>query len=544
MKQINSMSLAEKVGQMFVCGFEGYVPNDDIKALISNYHLGGIIYFRRNVREVGQIAKLSYDLQKWNEEKSDIPLLISIDQEGGMVARIDSDEVTLVPGNMAIGATRNTDLAYEAARICGLELRDLGINVNFAPSVDVNNNALNPVIGVRSYGERADLVAEMGAAAIRGLQEAGIAATAKHFPGHGDTESDTHYGLAEVPHERERLFNLELVPFKRAIAEGVDAIMTAHVMFPAIEPASKPATLSRHVLTDLLRGELKYSGVIITDCMEMHAISKHFGVAEGAVMAVEAGADLVLVSHTFESQVASIEAVIAAVESGRVPEAQIDESVKRIMELKRTRQMDRFSRVTPDLASRFGTTARKDIVRQICEQSVTLVKDDGQLPLDKNEPTIVIWPEVKERTEVDEPVVQRYTLAAALSESMANVQEIRIGTNPEPEEVRTAIEACAGYKQIVVATYNAVSTLHEGQVEIVRELAARSGVKLVVASTRNPYDLNQFPDIATYLCCYENRPMTMAALGQVLTGAIPALGKLPVTIAAEYPFGHSATLQS
>ncbi|MGZ9586120.1 beta-N-acetylhexosaminidase [Paenibacillus marinisediminis] len=531
------MSLEHKIGQMVMAGFATPYISKEIETLIEQYHVGGIIYFRRNVENPHQVAKLSLDLQQQAAKQSDIPLFICIDQEGGMVARIDWDSVTLIPGNMAIGAARDTDLAYEAARICGDELLKMGINMNFAPSVDVNNNAKNPVIGVRSYGENPELVAELGAAQIRGLQKANVSAAAKHFPGHGDTAVDSHHGLASVPHDEERLMSVELVPFIRAIEQGVDMIMTAHVMFPAFEPDSVPATLSRRVITDLLRTRLGYDGVIVTDCLEMHAISKEYGIAEGAVMAVEAGADLVLISHTFSEQVAAIQALVEAVRSGRIDEAQIDASVDRLLALKEKRNMHALPVITESFEDQFGTTSSKETVREICERSITLVKDDGNLPL-QNTRTLVIWPEVRVHTEVDEPIVQSYTVATALAETMTEVEEYRIGTSPTEEEVETAIQLGRQFDQVVIVTYNAVSELHEGQVKIVKELSKLQGHKrIVVASTRNPYELNQFPDVKTYLCCYENRPATMAALAKVLTGTITAQGKLPVTLNDQFRYG-------
>lgn len=531
------MTLEQKIGQMVMVGFQTPHLTEQTATLIEKYHVGGIIYFRRNVENPRQVAELSLSLQEIAAKQGEPPLFICIDQEGGMVARIDWDSVTLIPGNMALGATRDSKLAYEAARICGEELLKMGINMNFAPSVDVNNNAKNPVIGVRSYGESPQLVAELGAAQIRGLQDANVSATAKHFPGHGDTAVDSHHGLAAVPHNEERLMNVELVPFKRAIDQGVDCIMTAHVMFPAFESDEVPATLSRHVLTDLLRSRMGYNGVIVTDCLEMHAISKVYGIPQGAVMAVAAGADLVLISHTHSEQVAAIEALVEAVRSGQIDEAQIDASVDRLLALKEKRSMDVLTTVTDTFEQQFGAAESKDIVRQICESSITLVKDEGQLPL-KDVSTLVIWPEVRERTEVDEPIHQPYTLATALAEELSNVTEYRIGTYPKPDEVTAAIEEAKKYDQVVIVTYNAVSDLHEGQVEIVKQIHAMDHNRTVVASTRNPYELNQFPEIDTYLCCYENRPATMKALAQILAGRREAKGVLPVTLNEQYPFGH------
>ncbi|MCL6457729.1 MAG: hypothetical protein K6T85_06960 [Gorillibacterium sp.] len=325
-------SLEEKVGQMFMCGFDGAVPSEGIRELIVDKRIGGIIYFRRNVEHAAQVADLSRALQEINGGEQATPLFIAIDQEGGMVSRIDR-EITLIPGAMALGAAGTVEDVYQTAVISGRELRLLGINLNFAPSVDVNNNPLNPVIGVRSYGEDPISVAEMGVAAVRGYGHAGVAATVKHFPGHGDTEFDSHLGLPLIPHNEERLWEVELYPFIQAIEAGVDAVMTAHVVFPAFGNAELPATLAASVVTDLLRIRLGFNGVIVTDCLEMKAISDVYGIAGGAVMAVEAGADVILVSHTLAEQRAAIEAVTDAVRVGRIPLQQIDNSVKRILVL-------------------------------------------------------------------------------------------------------------------------------------------------------------------------------------------------------------------
>ncbi len=536
------MTLEQKIGQMMMCGFQTPQLNTEIKTLIEQYHLGGIIYFRRNLNDKEQVGQLSLDLQQYSKQFTDIPLFISVDQEGGMVARLDWDDITLIPGNMAVGATRDVEQAYEMARICGEELLRMGINMNFAPSVDINNNPKNPVIGVRSYGECPALVSEMGAAQIRGLQDANVSASAKHFPGHGDTAVDSHHGLAAVPHDEERLFAMELAPFVRAIQEGVDCIMTAHVMFPAFEPEQIPSTISRKVLTDLLRNRLGFEGVIVTDCLEMHAISKEFGIPEGTIRAVEAGADLILISHRFPEQVNAIHALVEAVRSGRISEQRIDESVDRILALKAKRQMETLPAITDDYAEGFGSESSKQAVQQLCESSITLVKDEGQLPLRKDERTLVIWPEVRQRTEVDEPIIQAYTLASALQPSLSQVDEYRIGTYPDAAEVDATVAHAKQYDQVIVITYNAVSELHEGQVNIVKQLVEHSHGRVIVASTRNPYDINHFPEVKTYLCCYENRPATMTALAKVLLGESAAVGRLPVTINETFGFGYGHQL--
>lgn len=526
---------------MFICGFSGIVADEGIKALITDHHLGGVIYFRRNIDSVGQLAKLSQELQRLPRSRPEIPLFISMDQEGGMVARLDHDGVSRIQGNMALGAANDLSLTEQAAGLAAKELASLGINLNFAPCVDVNNNPANPVIGVRSFGEDSFRVAEHGVAAIRGYQSQGVSATAKHFPGHGDTAVDSHHGLASVPHSRERLYSVELPPFRKAIEAGVDMIMTAHVIFPAFEPEAIPATLSRRVLTDLLRNELGFEGVIITDCLEMHAISKSCGIAEGAVRAIEAGADIVLVSHTLEEQVRTIEAVRAAVQSGRLTEEQIDKSVTRILALKQKR-VHKSEGNFPAQSLSVPLTPKEEselLLSRIAENSVTLVSDrSGNLPLAKGEPVLVVWPELRHRTEVDEPAVHRYTLADALGQYAEQVTLAVVGTSPDNSEIQDVIEQSRKFKQIIVITYTAEGEISKGQISLIKGLNEIHGSSIIVVSTRNPYDINSFPEIGTYLCLYENRQYSLDALAKVLVGRLRPQGKLPVGLNPQFPIGH------
>ncbi|MEJ8304907.1 beta-N-acetylhexosaminidase [Saccharibacillus sacchari] len=341
---LGSLDLRGKLGQMLLGGFDGRTMNAAAMQLIAAYRTGGIIYFSRNVSSPEQVAALTRELQEAAEANGVPPLWISIDQEGGMVARI-TEGVTLMPGQMAIAAAGSTEDAYRCAYISGRELRSLGINLNYAPVLDVNNNPANPVIGVRSFGESPEIAAAFGAATIGGLQDAGVGATAKHFPGHGDTDVDSHLDLPTVPHDRARMDRVELVPFKQAVKQGVDAVMSAHIYFPALEEAKLPVTLSPAVLTGLLREELGFDGIITTDCMEMNAIAEHYGVAEASVLAVLAGADQVLVSHRLDRQGAALNALENAVQSGRIAESRIDDSVRRLLRMKWKRGL-----LTPETA--------------------------------------------------------------------------------------------------------------------------------------------------------------------------------------------------
>ncbi|MBY0012083.1 beta-N-acetylhexosaminidase [Paenibacillus typhae] len=521
-----TLRIRHKVGQMFMCGFMDTSPNKDILTLIQDYHLGGIIYFRRNIGTAEQVYACSAALQRAAAE----PLLIAIDQEGGMVARIE-DGVTLMPGNMALGATRNPEGVRQAAAIAGAELRHLGINMNFAPCVDVNNNPANPVIGVRSYGESPLLVSEMGSAAAAGYQEAGVAATIKHFPGHGDTDTDSHLALPAISHGRERLAAIELLPFQQIIEAGVDAVMTAHVVFKAYEDEAIPATLSENILTGLLRRELNFDGIIVTDCLEMNAISQTVGVGPGAVQAVKAGADLILVSHTYSWQIEAIEAVIQAVIRGEISEARIDASVQRLASLKAKRGITGAEpQAFPAIQQQLASEASHEVARTLSEQSITLLCDDGQLPLAEHEGIYVIWPEVRINHEVVEALQEEMTLGKALNSYYDKVTERIIGVDPAAEEIAVVLEESRSFTQIVTATYNA--DFSPGQRQILQELTARIGCRVIVVAVRNPYDFTAVSGIRTYIASYENKPLAMQSVAKVLAGQSFTRGVLPVTVGA------------
>ncbi|MCR8644060.1 beta-N-acetylhexosaminidase [Paenibacillus sp. N1-5-1-14] len=529
--KLENMSLRQKIGQMFMCGFKAQIPNAEVKSLIEEYQVGGIIYFRRNLVNPEQVATLSSDLQ--TAATIDNPLLIAIDQEGGMVARIE-EGISLMPGSMTLGASRDTDASYQTAQICGKELRAMGINVNFAPDVDVNNNPLNPVIGVRSYGEDPKLVAQMGSAAVRGYQDAGVTATIKHFPGHGDTNSDSHYALPTILHDMDRLRSVELVPFIDAIENGADMVMSAHIIFPALEQEKLPSTLSPRVMQSFLREELGFKGVIVTDCLEMKAIDDHFGPAEGTVLAVEAGVDIVLISHTYEKQVAGINALVQAVEEGRISEARIDESVERVLALKAKLKQAEASTIG---LNEVGLPASEEVAASVYEKSVTLVQNNNDIiPLASSKKTLVIWSEVRENTEVVEFISQKETLGYYLAEKMGDVSETRIFLDPTKQEIAETLKLVEAADQVIYVTYNA--TFAEGQIHLAKEVA-NLGKSFVVVAGRNPFDLVSFPEVPAYIAAYENRPLAMKAVAKVLLGEINAQGQLPVTISEKYAYGWS-----
>src|SRR5436190_18435868 len=289
------MTLEEQIGQLLMVGFWGTTPSLEIIDLIQRYHVGNVILFSRNIHETQQVLELTQKVQEIAKKAGQrYPLLIAIDQENGIVQRL-GDIVTIFPGNMALGAIGSEEIAYEVAMATGNELKGMGINMNLAPVVDVNNNPANPVIGIRSFGEDASLVARLGTAMVKGYRAAGIVSCLKHFPGHGDTTIDSHLSLPVIPYTFERLEALELIPFRSGMEAGAESLMIAHIAFPKLmEQNTLPATLSSTIVQGLLRNQLAFKGIILSDCMEMEAISETFGTERGVVMAVKAGIDLVL----------------------------------------------------------------------------------------------------------------------------------------------------------------------------------------------------------------------------------------------------------
>ncbi len=505
------LDLRKKIGQLFMVGFDALTVNEHITRMILQYHVGGIILFRRNVQTPEQVARLCRDLQEINATISDIPLLISIDQEGGMVMRVEHG-VTPIPSAMAFQEAGSIEDCEQLSHISAEEMRQIGINMNLAPVLDVNNNPLNPVIGVRAFGEDPATVINYGMAAMRGIQSSGLVATVKHFPGHGDTSTDSHYAMPLVPHDRQRLDAMELPPFKAAIAQGVHAIMTAHVVFPAIESEPNlPATLSKAVLTDLLRNEMRFNGVIITDCLEMAAISEGVGVAKGAVATLQAGADIVLVSHLEERQKAAIEAVIGAVESGSIDRNAIALSVQRVQQLKLQRAVSAW-RDLPKIPQGLMQPAAMQLAHKV-QQAALRVKGNFR-PLPAELPVTLITVEMRSRTEVDEiGSAARSSMLSALQEAGRQVREYTLPFDATEQEVTDAVAYARDAQQIVVQTYNAV--LAPGQQRLLAELPHE---KLWLVAGRLPYDLDLAPNAQGRLASFGCRPAALAPVVEKLLG--------------------------
>jgi beta-N-acetylhexosaminidase len=329
---ISDMSLDQKIGQMIIAGISGTKEDINTKSLITNYKVGGLIFYPENLVNPEQTVQLLNQLKTENIQNP-LPLMLSVDQEGGRISRLPGGLVK-IPTNKEIGAINNTQFSYKVGTILGKELKEFGFNLDFAPVLDVNSNPNNPVIGDRSFGNNPDVVGKLGIQTMKGIQSQNIIATIKHFPGHGDTSVDSHLELPVVNKSLTELEKLELIPFGSAIKNGTDMVMVAHILLPKLDP-NYPASMSKEIITEILRKQLHFSGVVITDDMTMKAVTDHFDLGEAAVDSVKAGSDIILVAHDYNNVVKTIASLKSAVEKGEITEQRINESVSRIILLKR-----------------------------------------------------------------------------------------------------------------------------------------------------------------------------------------------------------------
>lgn len=542
MSQLNKMTTEEKVGQLFMIHVYGQTPTDrayeeinlannrgvkNFKEAIEKYHIGGVIYFNwtDNIKtplDSKQTHSLSNGIQKIAmNQRLPIPLLIAADQEGGVVARV-TEPATVFPGNMAIGATRSKEYAYESAKIMGMELKNLGINMDLAPTLDVNVNPDNPVIGVRSFAENPDLTAQLGAAQVTGYQNSNVAATAKHFPGHGDTNVDSHYGLPIINHDLETLYQVDLKPFKAAIKKDIDAIMPGHIVVPALDPSGLPATLSKPILTDLLRKEMRFNGVIVTDSLGMSGANV-IPANRVAVEAFKAGADILLNPPNVP---VAYEAVLNAVKTGEISKKRLNESVFRILELKFKRGLFHHPLVPDSSIKNIGLPENLEKANRITEASITLVKNkNSALPLHKEEKVLITGPSA------GNPSI----LSQKLQTKGYRTDTFETGTSPTKEEIDQAVLRTKNADKIVITAYSA--NTNAAQKELIQKLQA-TGKKVIIASMRNPYDILAVPNVDANILTYGFRDVSVQALAKTLSGELSPTGKLPVTIPGLYPYGH------
>jgi beta-N-acetylhexosaminidase len=526
---IRGMSLEQKVGQLFVPYVNGgtattkAAENVDRFGVatpaeaVAKFHLGGVIYFAwsGNTDSPRQIAALSNGLQRANADAGNpVPLSIATDQETGLVARV-GPPATVFPGAMALGAARDPRLTKKTFAITGEELRAIGINTDYAPDADVNVNPANPVIGVRSFGSKADLVARHVPAAVSGLQSADVTATAKHFPGHGDTGEDSHSTLPTITHTKQQWEQIDAPPFRAAIDAGVDSIMTAHISFRELDPSGDPATLSPTILTGLLRDELGFEGVIATDSLRMEGVRKMYSDEEIPVRALEAGADVLLDPQQPALQ---IQAVIDAVRNGRLSEARIDQSVRRILIMKWRRDVIKRPFVDESRIDRhLGTRQHLRDAQRIADRTTTLVTDGSHLiPLPRGSVFVTGW-----------GTTQVPQLAAGLGGHRRTVGSLVTAAAPNQTMIDQAVAQARRHDLIIVTTYSAWKD--KGQRDLVAALRS-TGQPVLVIALRDAYDIASLEGIDSYLATYSSTSVAVESALRVITGENRARGRLPVDI--------------
>jgi beta-N-acetylhexosaminidase len=516
-KMVQQMDLRTKIGQLFMVGFDATSLNDHIIELIRTYKIGNVVLFGRNIKSVEQVFTLTQELQKLAMKEIGHPLFIAIDQEGGMVTRIKEGS-TFFPGAMTLSASNKIDNAFKTGSYMGEELKYLGINMDFAPSLDVNNNPHNPVIGVRSFGDDPKLVSDFGTAFIKGLQEH-IIATAKHFPGHGDTQVDSHLDLPQINIDAKRFKEVELKPFLKAIENGVKAIMSAHINFPLITEEGRPVTLSKNALTNLLRNDLGFKGLIVTDCMQMKAIQSKYTTGIGSKLAVMAGADIILVSHDQYYQVEAYNKVLDAVESGEIREDVINEHVERILQFKKDLYIPDGSFST--YKEKIIVPEHKTFAKKVVKEAVTLVR--GTLP-DIDKKTLLIAGNPSATTIADEESGNT-DIIQAIKKNNIKIDTFRIELNISENERLILLEKAKQYEQIIVCSYNA--NIHSSQIDLMDSLSAVNKNTFVFVM-RNPYDDFFSKNTTNFINFYEYTPNSIQAAIALLKGELIPQGKNPV----------------
>lgn len=549
------------VGQLVMGRFDAtYLSADSatfetLAALVRDVHIGGFVAFGgvEPVPQVllnptygptilGQPLELAAILNRLQSQAA-TPLLIGGDYEHGVGMRITG--ATRFPRAMAFGAAGDPALVREAARLTAIEARALGVHVNFAPVVDVNNNPRNPVINIRSFGEDPVKVGQLAAEAVRGLQAGGVAATLKHFPGHGDTAVDTHLGLATVPHDRARLDRVELAPFRAGIQAGAASVMVAHVEMPALDSTAGPATFSQPIVTGLLRQELGFTGVVYTDSMLMEAVSAIAGPGEAAVKAVVAGADVVLDPTNVREAVAGLKAALA---SGAVPRARVHDSVRRILEHKA--RLGLHLRKTVDLdavMTHVGTRAAADIARATAERAVTLLRDERtSVPLALPRTARVLALSVLDYPSNWRIAAPSRTFLPELRKRWPSVTAVELSDRSSAEELELVRAMAGGYDAIVLSVFVRASSgsgrleLAPGIVRLLQDLASGTASRrqpVVAAFFGSPYAAAAATALPAVLLTYDFGDYAEAAAVRAIAGELPIGGRLPVALGEGMPVG-------
>ncbi len=533
---LEKMSIRERCAQMIMpmvnssAIVEGSTDNQKVKSLVSDSKVGGLIIFQ------GDLSSRINIINYFNR-LSDTPLLFSADFERGLGTRIV--DATEFPYNMALGATGNYQLAYEMGKAVAEESRAIGLGLNFAPVADINDNYANPVINLRSYSEDKWMVAQFCTSFINGSKEGKIISTAKHFPGHGNTRIDSHHDLPIINVDRNSLLQNEFVPFIESIKAGVQAIMIGHLNVPAVEPDNIPSSLSPKVINDLLRDELSFDGLVITDALNMNAITNYYSDEEAALLAVKAGADILLMPP---DEFVAIDAVYRAVMSGEIKLERINESVRRILSAKKWLNLNNYTQTEIDEAKNvLNDKEHLNLSKLIAEQSITLVKDqDSLIPIQKNKFKKPVCITITDGTGSSSVL----NFQNNLNDELKNIKKIFINRKTKKTAIRKALETIKGADLVIIASFIKVKSGSDVPVvttansDLIKNILKQKKPTVFV-SFDSPYMLSFFNKAETYICSFGNTPSSQKAMINAMFGKIDISGRLPISLPyTEFAIGH------
>jgi beta-N-acetylhexosaminidase len=536
---VAGMSLQDRIAQMVMVGFHGQslATSPELAKMVGTYHVGGIVLLATNAHDPQQLSDLTTELQSLaTSSGAGVPLFIAINHEGGIVVHI-SEGVTEFPGNMAVAATGRPEYAYVSAALTAQELRAMGINMNLAPVLDVNDNPLNPVIGTRSFGDSPASVSEYGRLAVRGSQDNGVIAVAKHFPGHGSVAIDSHRELPVLRASAGELAQRELVPFQAAIEEGVAGVMTAHISVPALDESGRPATLSPEILTGLLRQQMGYDGLILTDSLDMRGVSADRGQTQAAIEAVKAGADIVLSARPMKAHLAIIQALETAVQQGEIPVERVDQSVLRTLRVKYA-----YGLFEPPAAPHLGEVSSPEhqaMAGEIALQAVTLLRDeDNRIPLPPPPARLLL---VSPSQLPPAASGDGTACAELLRERGYEVTELVLDMNSHKRRnyvYTTAVARASEHDAVVFGEWALIKRYvnwdDRWQEELIGALH-QTGCALIVVAWYNPAAIVRCPQVPAFLTAYGSTRAQVAAVVAVLTGEQVPMGHLPVALPEVVP---------
>ncbi len=510
------MNLIQEIGQHIIIGFQGTEMDDNFISAVKNYKIGNVILFARNISSKAQIKKLINDIYDLYEREVGIIPFITIDQEGGMVTRLSNDCIN-IPGAMALSATQNVEYIKECTKINCKQLKELGINCNLAPVLDVNCNKDNPVIGIRSYSDKAEKVAQIATNIINIYNKNQLLCVGKHFPGHGDTNLDSHLTLPTVDKSVDNLKSMELLPFKEAIENGLPAIMTSHILYPTLEKKKIPATMSKTIISDILRGEMGFEGLVFSDDMEMNAIKDYYGTATGVIESLKAGADLMFISHHPNLAVEVCEKIKQAYQRGEFDQEMWEKSLKRILDYKKSYAKLKSVEPITDEDEKYN--------RKVKEASISLYK--GSLYKLGNNP-LFISPNLFKATNVSNDF--KYLSFAEELSKYFNSSFIICSSNPDEAEIKAICDDVKNMKisDLIFGTYN--SHLHKGQENLIRALKQKD-IPLTTVALRNPYDLKNLNDVSDIsIAAYEYTNEIVEIVAKAFLSKITITGVVPVSL--------------